>query len=156
MDILLLIGILILLALLAVALLLYKLLSNKSGNADSNEMLLLQNQLRDLNHSLSDRLKENTSQLQKNSDSMQRSVAGQLKSSQELLDRMSNQLQTVQKGLAQNNESTKQVLGITETLQSLERTLRNQKQRGELGEAGLRLIEKCVSRDEINIRIEHK
>ena len=140
MDILLLIGILLLLSLLAVAFLLYKLLSNKSGNADSNEMLLLQNQLRDLNHSLSDRLKENTSQLQKNSDSMQRSVAGQLKSSQELLDRMSNQLQTVQKGLAQNNESTKQVLGITETLQSLERTLRNQKQRGELGEAGLRLI----------------
>ena len=105
-----------------------------------NELLLLQNQLRDLNQSMSERLKENTNVLQKNSDSMQRSVAGQLKSSQELLDKMSNQLQTVQKGLAQNQESTKQVLGITETLQSLERTLRNQKQRGSLGEEGLRLI----------------
>lgn len=104
------------------------------------ELLLLQNQLGELSQSLSKRLEDNTSQLQKNSDSVQRSVTGQLRNSQELLDRISKDLQSVSKGQAENKASTDQVIKFTETLQSLERTLTNQKHRGSLGEAGLALI----------------
>ena len=114
-------------------------MSNKGGAAE-NEVLLLQNQLRDLSESLSRGLEKNTDQLQKNSDSVQRSVTGQLRSSQELLDRISKDLQQVSKGQAETKASTDQVIKFTETLQSLERTLTNQKQRGSLGEAGLHLI----------------
>lgn len=107
---------------------------------DSAELLLLQNQLSELNRSLSDRLEKNTDQLQRNSESVQRSVEGQLKNSQDLLDKMSNQLQDVSKSQAESKASSDQVLLITESLRSLEKTLKNQKQRGSLGEEGLKLI----------------
>lgn len=110
------------------------------SDTSGNELVLLQNQLADLRQALADRIEKNTDQMQKNSDSVQRSVAGQLKSSQELLNRISRDLQGVSKGQAENKASTDQVIKFTETLQSLERTLTNQKQRGSLGEAGLALI----------------
>lgn len=55
-------------------------------------------------------------------------------------DRVSSQLLEVAKGMAENKESTKQVFTIAEQLQNLESVLKNQKQRGNLGEASLELI----------------
>ena len=46
----------------------------------------------------------------------------------------------VVRGVTENKESTKQVLTIAEQLSQLERVLKNQKQRGNLGEASLELI----------------
>jgi DNA recombination protein RmuC len=115
-------------------------LRNPDDKNRSAELLLMQNQLQDLNQTLSKRMEENTNLVQDNSKAMQRSVAGQLQNSQELLDRISKDLQQVSRGQAENKASTDQVIKFTETLQSLERTLTNQKQRGSLGEAGLALI----------------
>ena len=55
-------------------------------------------------------------------------------------ERVSSQLLEVAKGMAENKESTKQVFTIAEQLHSLESVLKNQKQRGNLGEASLELI----------------
>jgi DNA recombination protein RmuC len=46
----------------------------------------------------------------------------------------------VVKGVAETKESTKQVLTVAEQLNNLEKVLKNQKQRGNLGEASLELI----------------
>ncbi len=53
---------------------------------------------------------------------------------------VSDQLLEVVKGVTETKESTKQVFTIAEQLRSLEKVLKNQKQRGNLGEASLELI----------------
>jgi len=53
---------------------------------------------------------------------------------------MRKHLSEVSRALAEANEGSKQVLGITEELQNLQKVLTNQKHRGNLGEAGLELI----------------
>ncbi len=140
MDFIIVFLVIVALLLAAVIYLLYDLKARQINSKPETELMLLQNQLQDLSQSLTRRLEENTTQLQQNSASVQKSVTGQLKSSQELLDRISKDLQQVSKGQAENKASTDQVIKFTETLQSLERTLTNQKNRGSLGEAGLALI----------------
>src|SRR5207302_8491347 len=51
-----------------------------------------------------------------------------------------DQLLEVVKGVTETKESTKQVFTIAEQLQNLEKVLKHQKQRGNLGEASLELI----------------
>jgi DNA recombination protein RmuC len=53
---------------------------------------------------------------------------------------MQEQLLEVVKGVTETKESTKQVFTIAEQLNNLEKVLKNQKQRGNLGEASLELI----------------
>jgi DNA recombination protein RmuC len=53
---------------------------------------------------------------------------------------ISDQLLEVVKGVSETKESTKQVFTIAEQLRNLEKVLKNQKQRGNLGEASLELI----------------
>ena len=57
-----------------------------------------------------------------------------------ITNRMSQQLVEVVKGVTQTQESTKQVFVIAEQLSNLEKVLKNQKQRGNLGEASLELV----------------
>jgi DNA recombination protein RmuC len=53
---------------------------------------------------------------------------------------VSDQLIEVVKGVSETKESTKQMLTIAEQLNNLEKVLKNQKQRGNLGEASLELV----------------
>jgi DNA recombination protein RmuC len=53
---------------------------------------------------------------------------------------VSDQLLEVTKGVTETKESTKQVFTIAEQLNNLEKVLKNQKQRGNLGEASLELV----------------
>lgn len=59
---------------------------------------------------------------------------------QQLTQAMDSKLLEVVKGVSENKESTKQVFVIAEQLQNLEKVLKHQKQRGNLGEASLELI----------------
>ncbi len=58
----------------------------------------------------------------------------------DITDRVSLQLIEVARGVTQTQESTKQVFTIAEQLSNLEKVLKNQKQRGNLGEASLELV----------------
>src|SRR6185436_15361090 len=53
---------------------------------------------------------------------------------------VSQQLTEVVRGVSETRESTKQVFTIAEQLKNLEKVLKHQKQRGNLGEASLELI----------------
>lgn len=59
---------------------------------------------------------------------------------QDLTRAVDSKLLEVVKGVSETKESTRQVLTVAEQLNNLERVLKNQKQRGNLGEASLELI----------------
>lgn len=105
---------------------LFNKLNSKDGKEDDKSFLLLQNQLNDLSRNLDSKIGES-------SKVMNESVRNQFSESQKLIKDITEQITEVK-------ETNKQVFGMTEQLQNLEKVLKNQKQRGNLGEAGLELI----------------
>ncbi len=87
------------------------LFKKKDQKHSDNELSLIQNQMQGMQESLQQRLFE----------------------SQKVLKEVTQELTGVK-------ETNKQVFGITEQLQNLEKVFKNQKQRGSIGEAGLELI----------------
>ena len=75
---------------------------------------------------------------------MTASVSDQFDKSQRLIRDINEQvtvhLLNVTKGVTEANEASKQIFTVAESLQNLEQVLKNQKQRGNFGEASLELI----------------
>ncbi|HJL55698.1 MAG: DNA recombination protein RmuC [Candidatus Pacebacteria bacterium] len=110
----------------------------KRGDKEDNQSsLLIQNQLQELTRVMDSKFGESTKQ-------MSESVRHQFNQSQKLIqdvnEQMIKHLTDVSKGMTEANESSKQVFTIAEQLQNLEKVLKHQKQRGNLGEASLELI----------------
>lgn len=99
-------------------------------------MMLLQEQLERLRQTMDSRLGESNK-------SMQESAQMQFRESKELIQainkEVNEQLRSVVKGVSEVSESSKQVFTVAEQLQNLEKVLKHQKQRGNLGEASLQL-----------------
>ncbi len=104
---------------------------------DTQGLVLLQQQLQDLTRAMENKLGEGTSRM---FDSMKTQFDQSQKLMSNITDRVSAQLIEVAKGVTQTQESTKQVFTIAEQLNNLEKVLKNQKQRGNLGEASLELV----------------
>ncbi|OGG57384.1 hypothetical protein A2853_02605 [Candidatus Kaiserbacteria bacterium RIFCSPHIGHO2_01_FULL_55_17] len=125
------------LLMLVLAVLGYLLWTRNRAPKDAQSLLLLQNQLQELSRSLEGKLGEGTNR-------MFESMKTQFDQSQRLMstitDKVSHQLLEVAKGVTETKESTKQVFTIAEQLHNLEKVLKNQKQRGNLGESSLELI----------------
>lgn len=98
----------------------------KGGGSSSNELLLLQNQIASLSEMLESRFENHSKEVRE-------SVHQQLESSQRLIKDITREIVEVK-------ETNKQVFSFTESLQKLEKVLTHQKQRGNLGEEGLRLV----------------
>jgi len=103
---------------------------------DSNGLLMLQQQLHDLTRTMDERMGESNK-------TMQESARMQFRESKELIQEINKevneQLRNVVKGVTEVSESSKQVFSVAEQLQNLEKVLKHQKQRGNLGEASLQL-----------------
>lgn len=93
---------------------------------DDQSLLMIQNQIEHINKTLDEKLSESRQE-------MQTAVRVQFSESQKLIKDITAQVSQVQ-------ESNKQVFTIADQLQNLEKVLKNQKQRGNLGEASLELI----------------
>ena len=89
-------------------------------------MMLLQSQINDIAKMLDMKLTHSR-------EEMQTAVRTQFTESQKLIKDITEQIAQVQ-------ESNKQVFTIADQLQNLEKVLKNQKQRGNLGEASLELV----------------
>ena len=98
----------------------------EENGADDKSFLLLQNQMNELNKTLDLKMGESAKL-------MSESVKTQFSESQRLIKDITGQMTEIK-------ETNKQVFGMTEQLQNLEKVLSNQKQRGNLGEKGLDLI----------------
>lgn len=103
-----------------------KLKPEEKKEGEDKSFLMLQNQISELNKTLDFKIGES-------SKVMSDSVKTQFSESQKLIRDITEKITEVK-------ETNKQVFNIAEQLQSLERVLKNQKQRGSLGEAGLDLI----------------
>ncbi len=107
------------------------------GEQNARAMQLLQQQLAELRNTMDARL-------ERSSDRMSASVEKQFSESQRLIQQInkqvSEQLMSVVQGVTQVSESSKQVFTVAESLKNLEKVLKHQKQRGNLGEASLELI----------------
>ncbi|MES2006849.1 MAG: DNA recombination protein RmuC [Patescibacteria group bacterium] len=127
----------ILLANLGVVFLLWRRGQQPAVVEDTQSMLLLQNQLAELSRAMDARLGEGTNRMSEFMN-VQSDQARALMST--ISKQVTDQLVEVTKGVTQTQESTKQVFVIAEQLSNLEKVLKNQKQRGNLGEASLELV----------------
>lgn len=102
----------------------------------SDGLVLLQQQLERLRQTMDSRMGESNK-------AMQESAQLQFRESKELIQainkEVNEQLRSVVKGVTEVSESSKQVFTVAEQLQNLEKVLKHQKQRGNLGEASLQL-----------------
>lgn len=131
-----LVAVLILLALGIIAML-YRMQKGSATPQDSQSMVLLQNQLAELTRAMDSKLGEGTK-------TMSEFMLTQTDQGRTLMATISkqvgDQLIEVVKGVTETRESTKQIFTIAEQLGNLEKVLKNQKQRGNLGEASLELV----------------
>jgi len=101
-------------------------LRKPKDEGNSRDTLLLQQQIQDLTRT------------------MRESSNTQFQESRELVQsinkEVNEQLRNVIRHVTEVSESTKQVFSVAEQLQNLEKVLKHQKQRGNLGEASLQLI----------------
>jgi len=109
----------------------------KEEETNDKAFSLLLQQMESLRESLERKLTETNTQ-------MHQSVQAQLSSSQKLIQeitkQVADQLIEVNKGMSETKETNKQVFTLAQQLGDLEKVLKNQKTRGNLGEMGLELI----------------
>lgn len=105
--------------------------------ADTQGLLILQNQIQNLSKAMEDKLGEGTSRM---FDSMKTQFEQSERLMSTITRQVSEQLVEVTRGVTETKESTKQVFTLAEQLKNLEKILTHQKQRGNLGEASLELI----------------
>jgi DNA recombination protein RmuC len=132
--------ILVVLLLLAVGALAYVAIvrrtSSSAEDTGQENLLLLQQQLQELTKTVDQKLAETNKTVQENAATQFRESKALI---QEINKEVNEQLRSVVKGVAEVGESSKQVFTVAEQLQNLEKVLKHQKQRGNLGEASLQL-----------------
>ncbi len=104
---------------------------------DMQGLVLLQGQMQELTRAMDAKLDQGTARM---FDSMKTQFSQSQQLMSDITKRVSDQLIEVTKGVTETKESTKQVFTIAEQLSNLEKVLKNQKQRGNLGEASLELV----------------
>lgn len=113
--------------------------NNTSGQSDE-KLLILAEKLSELSRQNENLRQELDKKLSENSRVNQENV---FKSSQ-LMQGINNQsnkmISEITERLTKLDETNKQVIGFSQQLNNLERVLTNQKKRGNLGEAGLKLV----------------
>lgn len=106
------------------------------GDGGEQGLLLLQNQIENLTKTIDSKLGESQRD-------MRESTRMQFSESQKLIqstnEQVTKHLIDVAKGVTEANEASKQVFTIADQLKNLEKVLKHQKQRGNLGEASLEL-----------------
>jgi len=112
-------------------------LRNRKPQEDSQGLVLLQSQMQDLSRALDTKLGEGTSRM---FESMRAQFGESQRLASDIRDLVAKQLTEVRIEQTKTNESTTRFMVIAEQLANLEKVLKHQKQRGNLGEASLELI----------------
>lgn len=112
--------------------------------SQNDALIFIQNQMGSLQSQLGDFMKTVDVKIGDSSKEMQEGMHRQFSESQKLVreinEQVNRELSNVTKEMTTANETSKQVLTITDQLKNLEKVLTHQKQRGNLGEAALELI----------------
>lgn len=115
-----------------------------SPEPQKDSLLLIQNQMANFQSELGNFMKTVDTKIGETNKEMRQAVHTQFSESQKLIREINEQVERNLTGVAKEmtaaNETSRQVLSITEELRNLEKVLKHQKQRGALGEAALELI----------------
>ncbi|MCF7835927.1 MAG: DNA recombination protein RmuC [Candidatus Marinimicrobia bacterium] len=115
----------------------------KSIQEKGSDFVMMQQQLNHLTDILDNKLSGFQKQFGESNKDIQSAVREQFGESQKLIQsinkQMTEQLLGVTKGVTEVTESTKQIFNVADQLSNLEKVLKHQKQRGNLGEASLEL-----------------
>lgn len=112
-------------------------LMRRQAPQDDRGLMLLQNQLQDLTRSMESKLGEGTTRM---FESMRTQFGESQRLATDIRDLVAKQLTEVAREQTKTNEATTRFMTIAEQLANLEKVLKHQKQRGNLGEASLELI----------------
>ncbi|MBI4088224.1 DNA recombination protein RmuC [Candidatus Kaiserbacteria bacterium] len=104
---------------------------------ETQGMVLLQQRIQELERSMESKLGEGTNRM---FESMRAQFGESQRLASDIRDLVAKQLTEVAKEQTKTNEATTRFMGIAEQLANLEKVLKHQKQRGNLGEASLELI----------------
>lgn len=104
---------------------------------DTQSLILLQNQLQDLSRAMEAKLGEGTNRM---FESMKSQFGESQRLASDIRDLVAKQLSEVKVEQTKTNEATTRFMTIAEQLANLEKVLKHQKQRGNLGERSLELI----------------
>src|SRR3990172_8947504 len=121
---------------LIIALLAYVVWARKTPQ-ETQGMVLLQQRIQELERSLEMKLGEGTSRMFEN---MRAQFGESQKLATDIRDLVAKQLTEVRIEQTKTNESTTRFMTIAEQLANLEKVLKHQKQRGNLGERSLALV----------------
>ncbi|MEK7155861.1 MAG: DNA recombination protein RmuC [Patescibacteria group bacterium] len=113
------------------------LMRRQAPKDDGQGMMLLQNQLQDLSRAMENKLGEGTNRM---FESMKTQFGESQRLASDIRDLVAKQLTEVAREQTKTNEATTRFMTIAEQLANLEKVLKHQKQRGNLGEASLELI----------------
>jgi len=115
----------------------------KEEPEQDQSFLLMQQQLNHLTETIDHKLSDVQQQLRESDKEMQGKVRDQFGDSQKLIQeinkQMNEQLIGVTRGVTRVEESSRQFLTVADQLKDLEKVLKHQKQRGNWGEASLKL-----------------
>lgn len=119
------------------ALVAFLFLRKPASAQDPQSLVLLQNQLQDLSRTMESKLGEGTNRM---FESMRAQFGESQRLATDIRDLVAKQLSEVKVEQTKTNEATSRFMTIAEQLANLEKVLKHQKQRGNLGEASLELI----------------
>lgn len=118
--------------------------NNNKADQQNDGLLLIQNQINNFQSQLGDFMKNVDKKMGDSNKETQQAVYMQFNESQKLIKQINEQVErnllSVAKEMTAANETSRQVLTITDQLRDLEKVFKHQKQRGNLGEAALELI----------------
>lgn len=126
--------------------LLYKKISFNEQSKDGGDkmFLLLQGQLQDLTRNIDQKITETNKNMSSTQNEIHKVLQDQFGQSTKTIQGITGEsnkiLSQITEKLTTLDKTNQQVIGFSEQLNNLEKTLKHQKQRGSLGEAGLQLV----------------
>ncbi|MBU2542829.1 DNA recombination protein RmuC [Patescibacteria group bacterium] len=140
-----LVTILLIIALLGLFLLYKKLQEqNKPKEGDNNMFMLLQQQMQELNKTMDQKMSDTHRAMGDTQQNISRAMQEQFGQSTKLIQGITGHsnkmIADITEKLTSLDKTNQQVVGFSEQLSNLEKVLKSQKQRGNLGEAGLKMV----------------
>jgi len=107
--------------------------AQKPKEGEQQLFMMLQQQIQDLNKTVDNKMSENSKALSETTMHIHKTIQGQFGQSTKMIADITEKLTSLDK-------TNQQVISFSEQLSNLEKVLKSQKQRGNLGEAGLQLV----------------
>lgn len=105
----------------------------KPKEGEENLFMMLQQQIQDINKTVDQKMSETHKAMGDTQQTINKTIQGQFTQTSKIITDITEKLTSLDK-------TNQQVIGFSEQLSNLEKVLKSQKQRGNLGEAGLKMV----------------